>query len=92
MDDETLSATAVEVAMKVHVVLREDQNEYGFIDTSVVGLFRNRRDANAFVVAVESDDSPATNVRRAEYSHHGFGRTCPPAHIARVFHGSGRSG
>lgn len=35
--------------MKVHVVLREDQNEYGFIDTSVVGLFRNRRDANAFV-------------------------------------------
>ena len=25
--------------MTVHVVIREDQNEHGFIDTSVVGCF-----------------------------------------------------
>jgi hypothetical protein len=35
--------------MTVHVVIREDQNEHGFIDTSVVGLFRSRNEANAFV-------------------------------------------
>jgi hypothetical protein len=35
--------------MIVHVVVREDQNEHGFVDTSVGGLFRSRRDADAFV-------------------------------------------
>jgi hypothetical protein len=35
--------------MTVHVVIREDQNEHGFIDTSVVRLFRSRNDADAFV-------------------------------------------
>jgi hypothetical protein len=41
----------MEEAMIVHVVIREDQNEHGFVcvDTSVVGLFRSRRDADAFV-------------------------------------------
>jgi hypothetical protein len=35
--------------MTVHVVIREDQSEHGFIDTSVVGLFRSRPDADSFV-------------------------------------------
>lgn len=35
--------------MTVHVVIREDQNEHGFVDTSVVGLFRSRKEANAFL-------------------------------------------
>lgn len=33
--------------MTVHVVLREDQSENGFVDASVVGLFRNWKDAYA---------------------------------------------
>jgi hypothetical protein len=39
----------MEETMTVHLVIREDQNEHGFIDTSVVGLFRSRNDADAFV-------------------------------------------
>jgi hypothetical protein len=39
----------MEKPMTVHVVIREEQNEYGFIDTSVVGLFRSRGDADTFV-------------------------------------------
>jgi hypothetical protein len=39
----------MEEATTVHVVIREDQNEHGFVDTSVVGLFRSRRDADVFV-------------------------------------------
>ena len=35
--------------MIVHVVIREDQNEHGFIDTSVVGLFSSPNEADAFV-------------------------------------------
>ena len=35
--------------MIVHVAIREDQNEHGFIDTSVVGLFGSRNEADAFV-------------------------------------------
>lgn len=34
--------------MTVYVLLREDQSENGFVDASVVGLFRNRQDADAF--------------------------------------------
>jgi hypothetical protein len=37
--------TTSEEAMTVHVVIREDQNEHGFIDTS----FRSRSDADALV-------------------------------------------
>jgi hypothetical protein len=37
--------------MTVHVVIREDQNEHGFVDTSVVGLFRRRNEAEAFVAS-----------------------------------------
>jgi hypothetical protein len=37
----------MEETVTVHVVIREDQNEHGFIDTSVGGLFRSRNDANA---------------------------------------------
>lgn len=37
--------------MTVHVVMREDQNDYGFIDTSVAGLFRSRSDAEMFVAS-----------------------------------------
>lgn len=44
--------------MTVHVVIREDQNEHGFIDTSVAGLFRSRNDADAFV---ESNVAAARN-------------------------------
>lgn len=42
-------STRSEETMTVHVVIREDQNEYGFIDASVVGLFRTRNDADTFV-------------------------------------------
>ena len=35
--------------MTIHVVVREDQNQHGFIDASVVGLFRAREDADAFI-------------------------------------------
>jgi hypothetical protein len=41
--------------MTVHVVIREDQSEHGFIDTSVVGLFRSRHDAAAFVESSTSE-------------------------------------
>ena len=35
--------------MTVHVVIREDQNAHGFVDTSIVGLFGSREKAEAFV-------------------------------------------
>ena len=35
--------------MTLHVVIREDQNQYGFIDATVVGLFQSRSEADAFV-------------------------------------------
>jgi hypothetical protein len=35
----------------VHVVIREDQNAHGLVHTSVVRLFRRRRDADAFVTS-----------------------------------------
>jgi hypothetical protein len=44
-----------EEAMTVHVVIREDQNEHGFIHTSVVGLFRSRNDADALVESSVSE-------------------------------------
>jgi hypothetical protein len=45
----------VEEPMTVHVVIREDQNEHGFIDTSVVGLFRSRHEADAYVKSSIAD-------------------------------------
>jgi hypothetical protein len=41
----------MEEPMTVHIVMREDQNDYGFIDTSVAGLFRRRSDAEMFVAS-----------------------------------------
>jgi hypothetical protein len=38
-----------EAFMTVHIVLREDQSEYGFVDTSVAGLFQSQPDAESFV-------------------------------------------
>ena len=33
--------------MTVYVLIREDQSEYGFVDASVVGLFRTQKEAKA---------------------------------------------
>jgi hypothetical protein len=33
--------------MTVYVLMREDQSEHGFVDTSVVGLFRTHKEAKA---------------------------------------------
>ncbi len=35
--------------MEVFVVIREDQNDHGFVDTSVCGIYRTRADADACV-------------------------------------------
>ena len=35
--------------MTIHVVVREEQNEHGFVDAGVVGLFQSRVDAAALV-------------------------------------------
>jgi len=32
--------------MTVHVLIREDQNEHGYIDVSITGVFREKRLAN----------------------------------------------
>jgi hypothetical protein len=31
--------------MTIFVLIREDQNEHGFVDTSIAGVFHNRRAA-----------------------------------------------
>jgi hypothetical protein len=31
--------------MTVHVLIREDQNDYGYVDTSITGVFRHKQDA-----------------------------------------------
>ena len=31
--------------MTVYVLVREDQNEHGFVDASIIGLFRNQDEA-----------------------------------------------
>jgi hypothetical protein len=33
--------------MTVYVLIREDQSEHGFIDASVIGLFRTQKEAKA---------------------------------------------
>lgn len=55
--------------MTVYLLLREDQNEHGYIDTSITGVFRDvtiareqetleRRQAKAQGLVVEDDESP----------------------------------
>ena len=55
--------------MTVFVLIREDQNEHGYIDTSIAGVFRDeslardneaieRRRAREEGLLVEDDDSP----------------------------------
>lgn len=55
--------------MTVHVLIREDQNEHGNIDTGIVGVFHDehaareqeaieRRRARGQGLVVEDDDSP----------------------------------
>ena len=55
--------------MTVYVLIREDQNEHGYVDTSIAGVFHNEHDAreqealerqNAREqgLIVEDDDSP----------------------------------
>lgn len=42
--------------MEVFVVIREDQNDHGFVDTSVCGVYRNRAEAES---AVHEDEKEA---------------------------------
>ena len=55
--------------MTVYVLIREDQNEHGYVDTSITGIFQDedaarqhlaleRQTATAQGLIVESDDSP----------------------------------
>ena len=55
--------------MTVYILLREDQNEHGYIDTSIAGVFREagvaremetleRLQARQEGLVVEDDDSP----------------------------------
>ncbi|HEY6359927.1 MAG TPA: hypothetical protein VIX63_02420 [Vicinamibacterales bacterium] len=55
--------------MTVYILIREDQNEHGYLDTSVIGVFRDKRAAKeqeAFEcreareqgLVVEDEDSP----------------------------------
>lgn len=56
--------------MTVFVLIREDQNEHGYVDTSIAGVFHTehvarehesveRRNAREQGLIVEDDDSPA---------------------------------
>jgi hypothetical protein len=55
--------------MTVFVLVREDQNEHGYVDTSIAGVFREagvakevealaRLDARQLGLVVEDDESP----------------------------------
>lgn len=55
--------------MTVYILVREDQNEHGYIDTSITGVFRDvgiateqealeRRQAKEQGLVVEDDESP----------------------------------
>ncbi|MBL8143905.1 MAG: hypothetical protein JNM38_22510 [Acidobacteria bacterium] len=55
--------------MTVHILVREDQNDHGFVDTSIVGVYSSKTRAEAVKTAeevsaradglvVEDDDSP----------------------------------
>ncbi len=41
--------------MTIHVVIREDQSEHGFIDSGIVGVFRHYGDADSFVKSSTRD-------------------------------------
>lgn len=41
--------------MQVFVVIREDQNDHGFVDTSVSGIYRRREEAEAYVTQWKAD-------------------------------------
>lgn len=43
------------MSRQVHVVIREDQNQHGYIDSGIVGIFRRPSDAKAYVLKVESE-------------------------------------
>ena len=45
--------------MTVYILLREDQNEHGYIDTSIAGVFREAR------VAKEMETLERLHARRA---------------------------
>jgi hypothetical protein len=42
--------------MTVYILIREDQNQHGFIDTSIAGVFHNERDARSHE-AVEQEEA-----------------------------------
>lgn len=55
--------------MTVYLLIREDQNEYGYVDTSIVGVFQEisvareqealeRRNAREEGLTVEDEESP----------------------------------
>ena len=63
------SVTAKDDEMRVFVLIREDQNEHGYIDTSITGVFREARIAKETEIlerlharqeglVVEHDESP----------------------------------
>jgi hypothetical protein len=41
--------------MTIYVLIREDQNDHGFVDAPVVGLFRNQKDADAALRTSEAE-------------------------------------
>jgi hypothetical protein len=41
--------------VEVFVVIREDQNDHGFVDTNICGVFRSREGAEACVVDGKSE-------------------------------------
>ncbi len=42
-------------AVEVFIVLREDQNQHGFVDTGIAGVFRTRAAAEAYVQQSEGE-------------------------------------
>jgi hypothetical protein len=47
------------VRRQVHVVIREDQNQHGYIDSGVVGVFRKPGEAKAYILQAESEAQEA---------------------------------
>lgn len=52
---------ALEVAVIVFVLVREDQNEHGYIDTSITGIFRDER-AAAYEEAIQRNRASAAGL------------------------------
>lgn len=51
----------LEVAVVVFVLVREDQNEHGYIDTSITGIFRDAR-AAAYEEALQRHRAAASGL------------------------------